>query len=211
VKYWVSSGRAQVDVPSIVGLKIEEAQRRLAAAGLKLGKRTGEFSPEELGTVLSQNPRAGQEVRTGDDVEVTFSQGEEKGIVPDVVGQQEADAASILANAGFRVNRVRETHPTVDKGRVFDQDPAAQSEAAPGSIVNIFVSLGPEEFPMPDVGGETESEARAKLEDLGLKVETDRVFVADSSQYGRVQDQDPPPGTTVRRGDTVTIEIGSST
>lgn len=209
VKYWVSSGKAIVEVPNIVGLKLEDAARRLTQEGLRLGRRTGQFSPEEQGTVLAQNPRAGQSVRKGDDIEVTFSQGEEKAIVPDVIGQEEADASAILANAGFRVNRIREPHPTVDPGRVFDQDPQPQTEAVPGSIVNIFVSEGPQTFAMPDVVGETEANARAELEAMGLEVRTTRVFTPDESRRGRVLDQSPAPGTTVHRGDTVEIEVGS--
>ena len=214
VKYWVSLGRPIVDVPNIVGKKLEDAAKSLDQVGLELGRRTGAFSTEEPGTVLSQDPGPGREARSGDRVDVTVSQGEEKAIVPDVIGQEEADAAAILANAGFRVNRIREPHPTARRGVVFDQDPkpvqedGTSTEAPPGSVVDIFISEGPDEFPMPDVRGEQEDDARNELEDLGLRVRVVRQF--EPGQEGRVVGQDPLPGTTVRRGQLVEIRVGDS-
>ena len=210
VKYWVSLGRAIVGVPDIVGYSVDDAARILQQAGLQLGTRTGQFSTSGFGTVLGQNPRAKQQVRKGDAVDVTYSQGQQKAIVPDVIGQQEADAAAILANAGFRVNRIRETNDQQEAGRVFDQDPKPQTEAPPGSVVDIFVSTGPEAFDMPDERGKTESDARADLEAKGLNVNTVQQFTADPSQRGVVTDQEPAPGTTVHKGDTVTIYVGSA-
>jgi eukaryotic-like serine/threonine-protein kinase len=212
VKYWVSLGRPIVEVPRIIGLSLQDAAKALDKDGLKIGKRTGVFSPEEPGTVIRQNPDAGREARSGDRVDVEVSQGEEKAIVPNVIGQQEADAAAILANAGFRVNRIRETHPDVERGRVFDQDPpptqddGTATEAPPGSVVDIFISEGPEEFAMPDVRGMEEADAKAELEGRGLRVRVVRQF--EPGQEGRVFDQTPPPGTVVRRGETVEIRVG---
>jgi serine/threonine-protein kinase len=214
VKYWVSLGRPIVEVPNIVGRKLADAAKLLDEFGLRLGQRTGQFSTEEPGTVLSQDPGSGREARSGDRVDVTVSQGEEKAIVPDVIGQEEGDAVAILANAGFRVNRIRESHPTVQRGRVFDQDPpprqadGSPTEAPPGSVVDIFISEGPEQFPMPDVVGETEEDATDQLQDMGLRVRVVRQF--DPGQEGRVVGQDPSPGTIVRRGQTVEIRVGES-
>jgi beta-lactam-binding protein with PASTA domain/predicted Ser/Thr protein kinase len=208
VRYWVSIGKEIVTVPSLVGKTLNEASRDLRAVGLQLGRRVGEFSERDPGIVLNQNPNAGREARKGDDVDVTVSQGEEKAIVPDVVGQQEADAVGILANAGFRVNRIREPNSAVARGRVFDQDPKGQSEAAPGTVVDIFISQGPQSFAMPDVRGQTEADARNELESQDLEVRVVREFAVSESDRGRVIDQDPLPGTTVSRGQTVEITVG---
>lgn len=211
VKYWVSNGRQIVTVPKIVGLSLADAANALDQAGLSVGNKTGAFSDQKApGTVLEQNPDAGRQARKGDQVDVTVSQGQQKAIVPDVTGQAEADAAATLANAGFRVNRIRESHAGVAKGIVFDQDPKANSEAPSGSVVNIFISQGADQFAMPDEIGKTEQEAKADLESMGLNVTVTNQFTFDSSQYGKVIDQNPPAGQTVARGDTVNITVGSS-
>ncbi len=211
VKYWVSNGREIVTVPNIVGKSINDAATALEQAGLSVGNKTGAFSDKDApGTVLQQNPDAGRQARKGDSVDVTVSQGQQKAVVPDVVGQAEADAAATLANAGFRVARIREAHPGVEKGVVFDQDPKANSQAPSGSVVNIFISQGSDQFSMPDERGKTADEAKADLEALGLNVQETPQFTFDSSQYGNVVDQNPEPGVSVSRGDTVTIYVGSS-
>jgi serine/threonine-protein kinase len=213
VKYWVSLGRPIVDVPNIVGMKLEDAVKALDRVGLRLGQRTPDFSTNEPGTILSQDPGAGREARSGDRVDVRVSQGEDKAAVPDVIGQQEADASAILANAGFRVNRFYEPN-NAPRGEVFDQDPApkqedgTQTEAPLGSTVDIFISQGPQQFPMPDVRGKTQNSAETELQNLGLRVRVVKQFEPGSE--GRVVAQDPLPGITVRRGDTVEIRVGSS-
>ncbi len=209
VKYWVSKGRPIVTVPNIVGKSLQDATNQLKELGLSIGERTQAFSDKDVGTVLDQDPNPGREVRSGDRVDVSISQGEERGIVPSVIGQDEADASAILANAGFRVNRVREPHPTAETGTVFDQDPAGEAEAPPGSVVDIFISEGPEQFGMPDVRGDPEADAVNELESRGLEVRVVRQFTADPSERGKVIDQNPSSGTTVSRGDTVEITVGT--
>ena len=212
VKYWVSLGRPIVDVPNIVGKSLEDGLRELERVGLRLGDRTSEFSTEQpAGTVLRQNPRSGVDARTGDRVDVTVSGGEEARPVPNVIGLEETQAVEVIANAGFRVNRIRESHPSVARGVVFDQDPpptqedGTQTQAPLGSVVDIFVSEGPEQFPMPNVIGRSENDARQELEDMGLRVRVVHQF--DPGPEGRVVGQDPSAGTTVRRGQLVEIRV----
>jgi beta-lactam-binding protein with PASTA domain len=50
--------------------------------------------------------------------------------------------------------------------------------------------------------------ARAQLEGLGLQVNEQQVPVRDPQQGNRVVLQNPPPGTTVGTGSTVTILVG---
>ena len=217
VRYWVSNGRPIIEVPNVVGTLLTEAQATLREAGIKVGKVRSEFNEAEINTVLSQNPDAGREIRSGDSVDLVISQGQERAIVPDVVGDcqsnsnsctSEADAVEIIANAGFRVKRISEAHPTVPRGFVFDQDPKGNEEASPESIVTIFISEGAEQFEMPDVVGFTEEDAVDELRDRGLDVVVVREVTGDPTQDGRVIDQRPQPGTTVSRGDEVEITVG---
>jgi serine/threonine protein kinase/beta-lactam-binding protein with PASTA domain len=210
VKFWVSTGAPIVNVPDVRGYSVNDAQTVLSRAGLKLGQHTGQFSASPFGTVLDQNPRPNQQVRQGDSVDVTYSQGQQTAIVPDIIGQKEADAAAILANAGFRVNRIHEASDAQPSGSVFDQDPKPQTQAPPGSVVDIFISTGAQSFAMPDERGRPESDARAELESMGLVVKEQSMFNPDPAQRGVVQDQDPEPGTTVNKGETVTLFVGSA-
>jgi beta-lactam-binding protein with PASTA domain len=61
---------------------------------------------------------------------------------------------------------------------------------------------------VPDVIGRRARGARAQLEAAGLQVNQQQAPVRDPQQAGRVVLQNPPAGTTVGRGSTVTIVIG---
>ena len=208
VRYWTSRGRPVVDVPDVIGKKLQEAVAALAESGLKPGKVQGEYNEAEQNTVLRQNPDAGRELRSGDTVDLVVSQGEEEGTVPDVIGLPEADAVEVLANSGYRVHRINEPNDSQPAGYVFDQDPKGTEKAPRGEIVDIFISEGPEEFSMPSVIGLSQADATDELRNAGLEVRVVREVVINESDRGRVIDQDPQPGTTVRRGDEVTITVG---
>jgi len=63
--------------------------------------------------------------------------------VPDVEGLSQADAEAAIDAAGLTVGDVsQEFHNTVPAGNVISQDPAAGSSVAPGSAVDLVVSLG---------------------------------------------------------------------
>lgn len=85
---------------------------------------------------------------------------------------------------------------------VISQDPGQGAELAEGEPVTVVVSLGPREFDMPNVIGESTADARARLEGLGLVVD---VVTLPGLDGGEVVYTDPPAGTTVQEGDTVTI------
>jgi len=61
---------------------------------------------------------------------------------------------------------------------------------------------------VPDVIGRRPPQARHILEQAGLQVQERRVAVNNPQQEGRVVFQQPPAGTTVRRGRVVTIFVG---
>ena len=63
--------------------------------------------------------------------------------VPIVIGASQAGASSAIVGAGLVVGSVStQTHPIAPEGTVFSQSPAGATLAAPGSAVNIIVSLG---------------------------------------------------------------------
>ena len=68
--------------------------------------------------------------------------------------------------------------------------------------------MQPAQVQVPDVIGRRARGARAQLEAAGLQVNQQQVPVRDPQQAGRVVLQNPPAGTTVGRGSTVTIVIG---
>lgn len=74
VTLFVSAGPPKMPVPSVVTLPLPEAQRRLQAAGLRLGAVSYDsLSSEPLGGIVRQRPAPGDSLGRGRGVSVTVS------------------------------------------------------------------------------------------------------------------------------------------
>ena len=138
-----------VTVPDAVGMSRNAAEDTITGAGLAVGTITEQYSdtvPE--GHVISQNPAAGAEVEAGSAVDLVVSGGPEPAeniTVPDVVGESQSTAESMITNTGLEVGMVTEEYSnTVSDGYVISQYPAAGESVLVGSSIDIVVSKGPD-------------------------------------------------------------------
>jgi eukaryotic-like serine/threonine-protein kinase len=130
----------RIEVPALVGLTASDARRQLADLGL-----TAEIvrlsSPEPVGTVLRQVPRAGSRLAEKSRVTLTVSSGPENADVPDVTGLDEGSARAELESQGFGVRVTYEpTSDPAEDGSVLRQTPVGSSSAAAGSVITIVVA-----------------------------------------------------------------------
>jgi eukaryotic-like serine/threonine-protein kinase len=125
--------------------------------------------------------------------------------VPDLVGEQLADAEPQLEQAGFDVE-VEKEEDEAPINEVIEQDPEAGVDADEGSTVTLVVSDGPGEAKVPDVAGLSEEEAVKKLNMRDLKAEIDREFSPDVAP-GLVISTIPGPDETARVGSTVNVIV----
>lgn len=100
----VSKGPKPIPVPSVAGLPEADAVAALQAVGL-----VAAVAPEQVndrvvpaGSVLSQSPDAG-DLKAGDTVTLTISQGPKMVEVPNLVGKQVDVATKTLKDLGFKV------------------------------------------------------------------------------------------------------------
>ncbi|MFW6203780.1 MAG: Stk1 family PASTA domain-containing Ser/Thr kinase [Actinomycetota bacterium] len=207
----VGVGPDQVSVPSVEGETQEDAERVIEDAGLTVG--TVDFTEtddeEEQGTVLSQNPPAGEELDQGSEVDLTVGQAPEEVRVPNVEGETRDEARDTLVDEGFEVEEQEQSSSEVEEGRVIETDPPGGTTVEPGSTITIIVSTGEELVEVPDVStqGYNESEARNILEDqAGFDVEA-QVQQTCSVDAGTVIGQSPAAGEDRPAGSEVTITI----
>jgi eukaryotic-like serine/threonine-protein kinase len=125
--------------------------------------------------------------------------------VPDLVGEQLADAEPQLEQAGFDVE-VEKEEDEAPINEVLEQDPEADVEADEGSTVTLVVSDGPGEAKVPDVLGLSEEDAVRKLNKRDFKTETDREFSTDVAP-GLVISTIPGADETARVGSTVNVIV----
>jgi eukaryotic-like serine/threonine-protein kinase len=146
----VSGGPAQTTVPDVVGQSRAAAEATLTNAKLAAGAITQQTSTEQSpGTVLEQSPAADSSLPAGGTVNLTIAQAPTEVAVPDVVGQNEAQASAVLGRAGFSPQAVTQTTTEAAQvGTVLKQSPAAGHKARKGATVMIAVgALGSQTTP----------------------------------------------------------------
>ena len=200
----LSRGPELVPVPSVEGLVLAEARDRIREARLEARVHLQFHDSIPDGRVISQSPPPEAPLEVGQQVELVVSRGPEPVAVPRVIGLSEDEAAATLEGEGLQVRITEDFSATVPESNVVTQSPSPPATVAPESTVTIVVSLGPREFPMPDVRGQNRAQAEARLEGLGLDV---RVVEVPNSDARQVVSQRPDPGVTVRQGQTVTVYV----
>jgi eukaryotic-like serine/threonine-protein kinase len=128
--------------------------------------------------------------------------------IPNVINKPQADAEAELRAAGFEplVQMVdNENYPV---GQVFNQDPSGGTRVDKGSTVRIQVSQGNATVKIPTVIGSRIADADLQLKALGLKTNP-VVDPLSARPAGEVVGQDPPAGSMVAIGETVTLTVSS--
>jgi RHS repeat-associated protein len=129
-------------------------------------------------------------------------------IVPDVVGLAQAEGEADVLAASLAVGTItQQNSDTVPAGDVISQDPAAGTQVAAGSAIDLVVSLGPVLVSVPDVVGQTQATAEAAIADAGLVVGTVTTANSDIVPAGSVISQTPVGGTEVPAGNAVDLVI----
>jgi serine/threonine-protein kinase len=129
--------------------------------------------------------------------------------VPNVTGISQDEALQRLQGEGFVVRTSFEPSETVEAGNVIRTVPTFGTMVEEGSTIDLFVSSGPQEVPVPPVVGETLDEARRLITDAGLTVGQVTERADATFAEGIVISQDPPQG--VRVGTDAPVNLVVST
>ncbi|MBD0419930.1 Stk1 family PASTA domain-containing Ser/Thr kinase [Streptomyces sp. TRM S81-3] len=206
VSFTISDGPETVKVTDVGSYKLDRARTLLEQDGLEPGMVTRAFDEDvPKGFVISTEPAAGTKVHAGSAVALVVSKGAPVD-VPDVTGDDLADARAELTEAGLKVKVAAErVNSEYDAGRVARQTPNAGGRAAEGDTVTLTVSKGPEMVEVPDVVGDKVDDAKRKLRDAGFEVDEDRGLLG---LFGDTVDgQSVDGGDTAPKGSTITIRI----
>jgi serine/threonine-protein kinase len=129
--------------------------------------------------------------------------------VPNVVGQKVDDAKQALAAKKFTNVVVQTENHDEPKNTVFAQDPDANTSILPTDKITLSVSLGKGQVAVPPLEGDTQDEAFKKLQAAGLTPAAPETVDDPEHKKDEVVKSDPPSGTTVDKGSTVTL-VGAS-
>ena len=209
----ISAGPEQFPVPNVSDIPIEQARDLLTRDGFVVGTETLRDSQDlPEGIVISQSLPAGTEADPGTVVDLVVSAGPRFITVPDLEGIAATLAEEELKRLGFEdVVVEQEFSDDMLEGFVTRTEPAASQIAQRDQTVTVFVSEGPEPFPLSDLTGRSVEEAQSLASERGLIIVVDVETVdvtAASGLAGTIASQDPPPGTEVVAGDEIHVRLG---
>jgi serine/threonine protein kinase len=141
-----SSEPEAVKVPGVKDTTEQEAQERLAEAGLETEVRLRKSPQRDAGRVLEQSLPGGKVAEKGSKVLLTVGEAPEAAKVPDLVGLSYPEAESSLEESGFLLGGVQEAHSeTVPAGMIIRQDTPPGATPDKGTYVYLTTSVGPPE------------------------------------------------------------------
>lgn len=201
------------EVPNLFGYTLEEAMTLPEVMDQGFTIKEGEYLTDDevpVGQIISQNPEAGEMVKSGgQEITVTISLGGGGIQVPELYNKDQRVAVSALNDLGL-VPEIQEAYSEdVTKGNVMSQDPESGESIEEGATVTIVVSLGREPKPrtMIPVITMTLEDATKALGELGLSVGSVQRLPNDEIEAGKVSDQSIPPNTVVMEGTSVDLVV----
>jgi beta-lactam-binding protein with PASTA domain/tRNA A-37 threonylcarbamoyl transferase component Bud32 len=204
VAYYLLSGGKTTSVPLVNNLPVATAQKDVATAGLRSTVVDQASGSVQKGDVIDSNPAAGNNVSPNTLVTLYVSTGAAPVTVPNVVGQQEAQAQSALQAKNLQVQVKSDPNSTQPSGTVVSQNPSGGT-AAPGSTVTITVSGGA--IPVPSVVGDSQQTANQILTTAGFAVNVQQGSGPSQYANGTVFSQQPGASSTEPKGTTITIFV----
>ncbi|MFG2422058.1 Stk1 family PASTA domain-containing Ser/Thr kinase [Streptomyces sp. NPDC048448] len=205
--WYINSGQF-TKVPLLLAKTETQARSRIESAGLDVGQVKHAYSDTvKRGTVISSDPHPGARIRDHDSVSLTVSDGPKTVRVPDLNGFTLSKAREVLKDEGLAAGMItREFGEDVLKGSVIRTDPEAGTRRHAGSAIALVVSKG-SPVDVADVTGTSVEDARAELEQAGLKVRIAAQRVTSEFDKGQVARQSPDAGSEAATGDTVTLTL----
>ena len=157
----VSLGSEEKTMPNLVNTSVSAAQRMLEDLDLGLNVKVEyeENSVYVADQVIRTDPLYGNPLEKGDTVTLTVCEAVTETLipVPELEGLDIQDALNSLTALGLSNGAIRYVDSDLPAGTVTYQSIEQGQEVKAGTVINLQVSLGPEEDPDPQVPEEGET------------------------------------------------------
>lgn len=198
----------KVEVPDLVGMDVQEANKLIVKKKLQLVVGGTEYSSKyQKDAIIKQSVAPKQTVTEGTVITVTISLGKKMSVVPDVMYMSESNAIAKITEKLLKYEVSYAESQSVSAGCVMSQNPKSGTSVDEGSTVKIVVSKG-YTVPVPDVTGKKAQDAKDALQKVGLacNIVTEP---SDSISQGNVIRQSIESGKKVEQGTIVEIVVSS--
>jgi serine/threonine-protein kinase len=207
--------RGEVIVPDVVGLSLDEAQGRLARAGIEARwrKDRDRFDSEvPPGRIVLQIPKGGTPAKRRSAVEVALSRGRELIEVPDLAEQPLQSVLVRLKASGLVLGRSFGIYSAGGaEGAVVMQTPSAGTLVDPSTPVDLFLRLADvgASFVMPDLIYRDYDSVRRFFESRGFRLGSVKYEQYEGAAAGIVLRQHPLPGHRLRQRDVISLVVAA--
>ncbi|MDX3534153.1 Stk1 family PASTA domain-containing Ser/Thr kinase [Streptomyces sp. MB09-01] len=197
----ISSGAPKVQVPNVLRLTYEEAEKTLKERGFQVERKTEE-SDQTPGIVLEQDPKSG-EAEKNSVIKLTVSKELAKAVVPELKGKSKDDAEKALKDVKLKLGSVTEAdQPGAAPGTVILQQFAAGQQLDVGKTVNITIAKAATTTVVPNFATRTLGQYKDDLQRANLRV---GIVGGPTDDNAIVVGTNPPPGTPLNSGQAVNI------
>lgn len=143
----VSLGSETVEMEDFVGKQIDQVANILQVSDFRDTEIDEQYSREPEGTIIKQQPAAGEEVVPSEtEVVLVVSQGQQMSTLSDLQGYNASALKEYAKTTGFDIQVSEEQYSKdVPVGHVISQSPVAGTTLVVGSKVTVVVSKGQEE------------------------------------------------------------------
>ncbi|MFA7636534.1 MAG: Stk1 family PASTA domain-containing Ser/Thr kinase [Monoglobales bacterium] len=200
----------RVEIPDLLGMTMEEAEKICEEKGFELESETGDYSEEyDQGEIMEQTPAAGLHKKV-DKISVKISRGLSKITLENYVGQDVNKVKNALEKLGIDVviEQVQSSESDVID-TVVRHSPSGGSTIKPGSSVTLYVNTGKEDTKVPSITGISIERAKVALKAARLEI-GEITYVEDEKNIGLVIDQTILEGTVVQTGTAVDVRVGKA-
>lgn len=213
ITYFTVNANREKDVKivNLVGKSLDEAKEELKKLKVNIVVSAEEFDPEvPEGSIVSQDPkyRDNFSIKEKSTIKVVVSKGKQIVDLTKLSGLTKDEAIAKIKELGLVEEVIGEKSDTVQEGIVIKQEPAENTKVDSKSTVKIYISIGTgiKQVNVPDLIGQSETEAKTVLETLGLKMST-KYDVDLTKPDGKILKQDKEANKLVDEGTTVIITI----
>ncbi len=197
-----------IEMPDLTGMKYEAVKSSQKYQGFTFEVEDDQYNDlYSRGEIISQKPKAGTKVKQNSVVRVIISNGTKVVLMPNLIGLEETAAYSELAELDMDYQR-SEVFSQQPVGTVVYTEPAYGSEIPASTVVQVQVSMGPENkmVQVPDLVGMNVDDARNLLNSLELQVGGISYVVSEEAQ-DTVVSQDPLPTSQISAGGFVNLNV----
>lgn len=207
---WWFFGRSVV-TPDVDGQTAVQAEKVLHKHNLRVGNITRVYdSSVPKNRIISSSPNGSDKARVNSYVNLKISQGVKQMTMADYVGSNYDDVASNLRAKGFRVVETKVHSETVDPGQIMKQNYAKGKNVATAShTIRFRVSAGKTQIKIPNFKNQDVSAVQKFANEHNLQLTTQEK-TSKTIATNHVITQTPKAGSTLNRGDTLTVTVANS-